>query len=1078
MSLAVLVPSPDPSASHPGPAPATPRPSGAAAAAGPANAERLERADEASRRAAADGAHPTGDRDDRLREAEGQSGGALAGKALKKAKGTGGGGALLEGKPASGGDAGEQPKKEPAVWKRDARRPSFARVYCGDGNKLEMVSVQVTVTVEGPRARTVVDHIFRNPHDRQLEGTFEYPLPTGASASYFAMFLGHTRDTVPERWGGRGAPPALPQEALARLKPEELVKRVSAEDWGRLQEGRVVGKEKALETYEEIVRGRIDPALLEYAGGNTFSGRVFPIPAKGYNRVILAYEELLPFGEAGVNYRFPLPDCPLQELSLRLDASAKECGEIAVEPADAAKAEGGGRLSLSKTWKGQGPGGEFRFRFVPPMARAQAISGRQDGAGPLYVYARLRPDLKAIDAAPFSEHAVFLLDTSMSESPDRFGVSVKLLTAILAGDPGIKRFNVLCFDQSAWWLSPEGWMSNDEAGRKAILAKLDGILLEGATDVSAALDRFGSPLFGLAEKSPLNVFVLSDGNATWGEKETAQIAARLEARNLYRTRFHCYSIGLGAENTELFESLTRNGGGIFNCFGEGDVPAAAAAHRRQCLTVEKLGFVGGPAMGDVLVAGRKSAVYPGGEIIVAARATEPGQTTVMLQGTFAGKPYAFEAPVVADGTGELAPRGWGEIAVASLLALNEPKLEPLAVAYCQQFGIGSRVASFLVLENDADYKRLNLQEERGKTLPGDLGEELTKLWETLGKPVTARQAFERFLAKADARTKVLSGPGGENLKRLMALLADADFELPAADPDSGKVLYEKDVPPAYLADRLDDAKKADAMITEAARRVAAGDREGAARALSGVVEAWPGRSDALRLVGYRLMNLKMPAAAARLFARVQADRPFEPHSYRDLARSLEETGKWALAAVNYEIALAGEWHNRFRGTISVVCKEEYIRMLRRAVRDKALPKAVINRFGERLEQLSAGGTGEDDLRITIAWNTDATDVDLWVIEPDGTKVFYRARKSPSGGELSDDMTQGYGPERYRIKKAKPGEYRIIAHYYSPNPNLIAGETHVTATVIRNADTPAETSEKFDVVLKKHDQQAEIARVKF
>jgi len=32
---------------------------------------------------------------------------------------------------------------------------------------------------------------------------------------------------------------------------------------------------------------------------------------------------------------------------------------------------------------------------------------------------------------------------------------------------------------------------------------------------------------------------------------------------------------------------------------------------------------------------------------------------------------------------ELAPRGWGEIAVASLLALNDPGLDSLVTAYCQ-----------------------------------------------------------------------------------------------------------------------------------------------------------------------------------------------------------------------------------------------------------------------------------------------------------------------------------------------------------------------------------------------------------
>src|SRR5262249_23529837 len=58
----------------------------------------------------------------------------------------------------------------PQVWKRDSKQPTFARVYLGDRNSLELVSLQVTVTLEGPRTRTVVDHIFHNPHDRRLEG--------------------------------------------------------------------------------------------------------------------------------------------------------------------------------------------------------------------------------------------------------------------------------------------------------------------------------------------------------------------------------------------------------------------------------------------------------------------------------------------------------------------------------------------------------------------------------------------------------------------------------------------------------------------------------------------------------------------------------------------------------------------------------------------------------------------------------------------------------------------------------------------------------------------------------------------
>jgi hypothetical protein len=974
-----------------------------------------------------------------------------------------------------------QEKAKKQVFKPHAGRPSVARVYLGDGNKLELLSLHVSVLIEGPRARTVIDHVFRNPFDRQLEGSFEYPLPTGASAGYFAMFHGITPGApVPERFArdrktDKPAGP-MPADALARMAPQQLTAKADTTEWGRLQEGRVVAKEAALEVYEEITRSQIDPGLLEYAGGNTFTGRVFPIAPRGLTRIVFSYEELLPAGaDARTVYRFVLPDGPLAQVDFRLTASADECRDPKFEPADCTRHLSRGRLTYQRYWAEKCPGGEAVFAFTPADRRVQATSGRQGADGPHHLFARLRPELPVIHAAPNGDAAVFLLDTSMSESPDRFAVSVKLLRAILEKDPAVRRFNVLCFDVSARWLNPGGWMTNDAPGRKAVLDRLDGLLLEGATDVGAALEALCGPVFDLPAGSPLNVFLLSDGQVTWGEADVPAMAAKFEARCPYKARFHAYRIGLGAENTALFDALTRRDGGVFQCHGDADVAAAATAHRRRCLTVEKIGFVGGPAATDLLVAGRRAAVYPGGELVVAARANEAGATALRVVGTFDGKPYQADFAVEFRADGELAPRGWGELAVAGLLALGDPEVEPLAVAYCRQFGIASRVASFLVLENEADYKRLNLESDNAKA-PADLAEMLESAWRNLGKPATPRQVFERFLARADKRTKLLSGPDGPAVRRLLDLLTDADFEL-GSDDAGGGLPSRTEVPADYAAKLAPGADGLDAMIAEAARRLAAGDRVGAVRALSGVVERHPGRSDALRLVGYRLMGLKMPAAAARLFARVQESRPFEPHSYRDLARSLESAGKWAWAAVNYELVLAGTWHQRFRDTMAVVAREEYVRMLRTAVRDKTLAKAVRDRFGARLEQLSAAA-GEDDLRVTITWNTDSTDIDLWVIEPDGTKCFYQHTKTVNGGELSADMTQGFGPERYRIKKAKPGVYTVKAHYFRANPNLLAGETHVEVTITRFADTPREVVERQTIVLRTHNQEVDVAKVRF
>jgi hypothetical protein len=469
-------------------------------------------------------------------------------------------------------------------------------------------------------------------------------------------------------------------------------------------------------------------------------------------------------------------------------------------------------------------------------------------------------------------------------------------------------------------------------------------------------------------------------------------------------------------------------------------------------------------------------VYPGGELVVAARFPDVGRTTVVVEGEFAGQKLVQEFPVEVRSGSELAPRAWAEVAVASLLALHDGNLDSLVTAYCQQFGIVSRVASFLVLENEADYKRFNLEEERGKAVAGDLGVFVADLWAQLGKAVPAGKALERFLAQVDKRVNLLAGPNGAHVKQMLALLQEEDFELPESTL-KGRLLHKSDVLAGHLAERDRDRRNVGTYLKEARRRAEDGDVDGSVGVLSSIIEEYPGRGDALRLVGYRLLDLKQPAQAARLFAQVQRQRPFEPHSYRDLAHALEGSGKYGLAAINYEAVLAGAWHNRFREELKSVAEEEYVHMMQEAIRRKAVRPSLANHFGERLERM-ARPQQRSDLRVTISWNTDATDVDLWVLEPDGTKCFYQHNRTRSGGELSQDQTQGYGPERYRVARAQSGTYTILVHSFAVNPNLLGGETHVNVTVTKFAGGPEETTQRHTVILKQHNEQVEVCKVQF
>lgn len=72
-----------------------------------------------------------------------------------------------------------------------------------------------------------------------------------------------------------------------------------------------------------------------------------------------------------------------------------------------------------------------------------------------------------------------------------------------------------------------------------------------------------------------------------------------------------------------------------------------------------------------------------------------------------------------------------------------------------------------------------------------------------------------------------------------------------------------------------------------------------------------------------------------------------------------------------------------------------------------------------------------DMRIVLTWNTDKSDMDLWVRDPQGEKVYYRHKTSKIGGQLDVDVTTGYGPETFTLPNAMAGNYQIQVQNYSP-----------------------------------------------
>jgi hypothetical protein len=106
-----------------------------------------------------------------------------------------------------------------------------------------------------------------------------------------------------------------------------------------------------------------------------------------------------------------------------------------------------------------------------------------------------------------------------------------------------------------------------------------------------------------------------------------------------------------------------------------------------------------------------------------------------------------------------------------------------------------------------------------------------------------------------------------------------------------------------------------------------------------------------------------------------------------------------------------------------------------------------------------------DLRVVLEWNTDATDMDLWVDEPSGERAIFNHPRTAIGGRLSRDLTRGYGPEEYLLHRAPAGTYTVRANTYRADQLDPNGATVVRAHLFRHWGRTDEQEQTLEIELK-------------
>ena len=969
-------------------------------------------------------------------------------------------------------------------WKPSTQADNNAVIKLGRDEELKPEALDISVQIDGFRARVVVDGFYTNPHHMNLEGAFKFRLPNGAVPYFFAF--GETATSIendiqsPVFFDTKNQP-------LSRLGPQSLMSQ-RASRWLAPKEAIMVSREKAAFAYNDTVARQVDPALLEWAGAGVFSAKVFPLQAKKTHRVVIGYDLNLKRAGGDLVFDLPVTNETVQK-RINLFVNQKGAEKVLIHHVIAGELKPAEVISknnelVQHTIEGMELNG---LRVVINQHANIALMG-QDDAGSFFAK-QWKVDLPATRSKSLSR-AVFALDTSLSASPEKFHLWVELIDKILTNNESeITEFALLSFNIDSHWWEPS-FVKNSTSRRKKLSAYLNNLMLEGATDITSALNIAAAPPWWVGDETSgqlsnkqYDLFLLSDGAITWGEKEPFFISESLKKNiSKYQTinQLYTYRLGQSGENEKLLTHLTREiGGGSYQLSHDTDLNQLAGAHKIVPWEIDSIDLTGAS---DILISGRPNSLYPGQLITLTGRVKSELGDELLL--TFSkGKQVRTARISITDKIdSSLASRVFGQIAVNQLESISALERK-VTSAFANHFRVPGTSSSLLMLETKEDYESYNIKPEEDAFVAGH--KQVTEIFARLndGFASSLSDPKKRFIEQIEKLEKMtfLDFSLSPAVSILIEDMPQDVFDLSPGN-ELGKQTSQKIdkqwIPEKYLDKLQPDNIKYDVLQQEALRRYKKYSAFDGLKVLSSLVEQMSADVAILRDVAFAAENWGLYQQAFALHLSAANLRPYEPQSYTYLAKLAHQLNKNDLALIYFEMGLASQWSNRF-GDYELIHKIDYANFLRKSLKAKSNQQFYAEHYAKlKLTTLSKeiNLTGTD-LIVAISWNTDRTDIDLHIIEPNGEECYYKNNKTQSGGFMTEDVTQGFGPEMYVNKVAPEGQYELLVKYYSSDQNKLGLNTKVLVRTIRNWGTGNEQETTQTITLKNQQQKQRIAKIK-
>jgi len=381
---------------------------------------------------------------------------------------------------------------------------------------IEKVRSAVQVNVTGRVARVTVEEWFRNTGALLTEANYLYPLPGEAVFSDFSLWQGD----------------------------QEL-------------KGEPMDAAQARAIYEEIVRRKRDPALIELAGHGLLRARVFPIGAGETRKITLRYTQLL--DRVGDAWRFRYTAgtgagaAASASFRMQVDSGARFGDPYSpTHRLSTTRSDNRIELTLAET------SARGDLELFLPLARSlvgmSLVTSQPIGEDGFFMLL-LAPGRS--ETPSVRRDLVAVLDVSGSMSGDKLEQAKAALAQLLGTLRSGDRFRVVTFGSSVRRYAT-GWTDVSGDNVRAAQEWVRRLETDGGTNIAGALgEAFAEP----PAEGRLGVVVfLTDGMATVGETSPERIADQAERG---RGPFRVFAFGIGYDvNTYLLDRLTERARGV------------------------------------------------------------------------------------------------------------------------------------------------------------------------------------------------------------------------------------------------------------------------------------------------------------------------------------------------------------------------------------------------------------------------------------------------------------------------------------------------------------------------------------